>query len=111
MSVRVSHAQTIVNIVVRTHAIDEEVMLVHVYLDARSPAIEVEKGLSTMLREVLVESTSRSVDGTYVHHLGVTSPIRAVEQVQHILLELLAVSVDVFPCLDDRLHKLLDGKV
>ena len=48
---------------------------------------------------------SRGVDGTYVHHLGVTSPIRAVKQVQHILLELLAVSVDVFSRLDDRLNE------
>ena len=32
-----------------SHAVDEEVVLVHVHLNARSSAIEVEKGLSTML--------------------------------------------------------------
>ena len=46
---QVSYSQTIVNVGVRAHAVDEEVVLVHVHLNARSSAIEVEKGLSTML--------------------------------------------------------------
>ena len=47
--IEVSYSQTIVNVGVRAHAVDEEVVLVHVHLNARSSAIEVEKGLSTML--------------------------------------------------------------
>ncbi len=34
--------QAIINVGIRAHAIYEEVMLIHVYLHARSPAIEVE---------------------------------------------------------------------
>ena len=47
--IEVSYSQTIVNVGVRAHAVDEEVMLVHVHLNAGSSAIEVEKCLSTML--------------------------------------------------------------
>ena len=37
-----------------------------------------------------------------MHHFRVALPIISVEKVEHILLKLLTVSVDVFPCLLKR---------
>ncbi len=51
MSARVVLLQAIINVSIRAHAIDEEVMLIHVYLHARSPAVEVEQCLRTVLRK------------------------------------------------------------
>ena len=39
--------------------------------------------------------TSEMQGRAYMHHLGIPSSVRAVEQVQHILLKLLTVTVDV----------------
>jgi hypothetical protein len=36
---------------------------------------------------------------TYMHHFGLTLSIASVEEVQHILLKLLTVPVDIFSCL------------
>lgn len=36
---------------------------------------------------------------TYMHHLRVTLAVGSIEKMEHILLELLAVPIDIIPCL------------
>ena len=46
---------------------------------------------------MLAEASNRRV--TYMHHLWVTPSVRPVKEVEHILLKLFAVLVNIFPCL------------
>ena len=68
-------------IAILSHSIDEEVMLIHINLNAGGATIEVKEGLRTMLSANVNTITSRIVRPyTYVHHLGVTTSISSVKQ-------------------------------
>ena len=62
---------------------DEEVMLIHIYLHAGCPSVEILKGLGTVLQKGGGSEYRMGGRGVlpYVHHLWVTLAISAIEQV------------------------------
>jgi hypothetical protein len=81
------------------HAIDKKVMLIDVDLNARVTAVEVEQCLGTVLEFYSVAVDLGIKCMPYMHHLGITLAIAAIEQEQHLLLELLAIPINTFSSL------------
>ena len=63
------------------YTIDEEVVLIHVYLHARCTSVEIEQCLRTVLCVLRFSMVLHIEPNGYtdVHHLGITPSIRSVE--------------------------------
>ena len=63
------------------YTIDEEVVLIHVYLHARCTSVEIEQCLCTVLCVLRFSMVLHIEPNGYtdVHHLGITPSIRSVE--------------------------------
>ena len=81
------------------NAIYEKVVLVHIDLHTGGTTIKVKQCLRAMLKEGGRLQLSDSERRTHMHHFRIAFAIASVEEVQHILLKLLTIPVDVFSCL------------
>ena len=84
---------------------DEEIVLVHIYLDTGRSSVEILEGLRTMLQQGANGEDKMETKSTlsYVHHLWVTFTIGTIEQVQDLFFKRFTVFVNCLPGLNGSL--------